>query len=176
MNPNLTRRLAVAAVAISWVPISACGSSDRASIVAGTSAAGAAAEAEPSPLCAKAARGADATSGEKVMRSRGVGWSYEQAVPTSYDGATPVPLVLALGGGGKAAADREAIVLAVAGPADGSGWSDSPTELRFVKDLLLRAETDLCFDRRAVFVVGGGDAEAIADRAVQAMPGTVRSR
>lgn len=178
MNPALTLRLAAAALAVTSFTASACSSSDATTLATGSSAA--AATPASSPLCAKAAPGANATSGEKVILSRGVGWSYDQQVPATYDGGTPVPLVVALGRGGltKAAGravDREAIVLAVDGPADGSGWSDSPAELRFVKDLLLRAETSLCFDRSAVYVVGAGDAEPLADRVVQDMPGSIRS-
>jgi hypothetical protein len=176
MNPALTFRLAAATLALTAFAGSACSASDTTATPAGASAA----EVEPAPLCAKATPSADAASGEKVILSRGVGWTYDQLVPAGYDGGTPRPLVLALGDGGvtRAAArsvGEDAIVLAVDGPADGSGWVDSPAELRFVKDLLLRAETSLCFDRQAIYIVGSGGAQPVADRAVQDMPGSLRS-
>lgn len=181
MNPALTLRLAAATLALTSFAVSACSSSDTTALGAAPPAGASATEVAPAPLCAKAAPGADAVSGEKVILSRGVGWSFDQAVPATYDGGTPHPLVLALGGGeltraAARTAGKDAIVLTVDGPADGSGWKDSPAELRFVKDLLLRAETTLCFDRNAVYLVGTGGAQRVADRAVQDMPGSVHSQ
>lgn len=179
MNPALSLRLLVATLALTSVAASACSSSDATAVASG--AAPASTTQKPAPLCRKGVPSSTATSGHKVILSRGVGWTYEQKVPATYDGAKPVSLVLELGGAGTTGAaggsvDRGAIVLAVDGPADGSSWTGDPDELRFVKDLLLRAETSLCFDRSAIYVVGSGDGEVAAERVLQDIPGTVRPR
>ncbi len=158
MNPALIlRQLIVPATMVTLVLVG-CDRAPRDASSASTPTITSIASTDPAPLCAKATPGAAATDGRKVMRSRGTGWTYVQHVPAAYDGATPGPLVIALGTDdpAPAAGESDAIVLAVAGPTGDRSWTGGASDERFVRDLILRAEEGLCFDERAVYLTGLG--------------------
>ena len=134
---------------------------------------------EPAPLCAKAGPTDRATTGDKVVLSQGIGWSYHQEVPTGYDGTTAVPLVITFGSlsladGAITSMGSDAIVLSVSEPGRKQPWSGDTDQVRFVRDLLLRAESQLCFDLSAVYVVGAGGGEILAASAVRDLGDRVR--
>ncbi|MEL7208399.1 MAG: hypothetical protein AAGK32_09245, partial [Actinomycetota bacterium] len=126
---------------------------------------------DPAPMCAQGMPSAEAEDGPKVMRSGGAGWVYVQQVPDAHDGANPVPLVIALGTDepSEAAVVDDAVVLAVAEPRGAVPWTGDDTDERFVRDLILQAETDLCFDEQAVYVTGLGSATEAAASVVESI-------
>jgi poly(3-hydroxybutyrate) depolymerase len=112
------------------------------------------------------------------MRSRGTGWSYHQDIPPGYDGGTPAPLVIALGAETNPSSIRSAsgelsVILTVSGPIDGDDWTGDADQVRFVKDLFLRAQTQLCFDEGRVYVTGDDDGGVAAAAAARGLPETV---
>lgn len=185
MNPALSLRHVALCAAVATMALSACSADTSTSKTAAAAAAAAAAastaspQSTASPLCSRGVPTDDATTGRKVMRSRGTGWTYDQDVPATYDGTTPVHLVIALGTAdaterARSTSGADTVVLSVTEPIDGSGWRDAPEQVRFVKDLVLRAETQLCFDERHIYVVGEGDGELAARAAARDLPETVQ--
>lgn len=112
-----------------------------------------------------------ATPGVKVMRSRGNGWRYEQHLPGAYGGQSTPPLVIVLGAASLEPEDLEglgsdAIVIGVPKPNQPRWWTPVDRDERFVRDLILRAEESLCFDRSDVHLAGIGIGADVAEHVI----------
>jgi len=123
---------------------------------------------EPAPLCSVS--DIHPTSGDQVMRSHGDSWRYHQDLPSGYDGQSAAPLVIVLGPA-PAAADlpevgADPIVVSVPTPHLSRGWTAVDRDERFVRDLVLRLEERVCFDRANVRLTGVGVGEDIAEHVV----------
>lgn len=174
MNPAPTLRLVAVAAAITCLALSACATSAQTADATTTSRPSTA-----SPLCTKGVPTERAVTGLQVMRSRGTGWAYHQDVPPTYDGTTPAPMAIVLGDqvapdSIRATTHADVVVLEVAGPVDGGPWTSDDQQVRFVDDLVLRAETQLCFDRARVYVTGVGAGDVTAHTAVRELPDTLQ--
>ena len=72
----------------------------------------------------------------RVVRSRGVAWTYDQVLPDSYDGSAPGPLVLDFGPeqrpAHKMTVDVEPIAIRADEPSDDHTWAADEDDLRLV--------------------------------------------
>ncbi|MEX0750934.1 MAG: PHB depolymerase family esterase [Dehalococcoidia bacterium] len=126
---------------------------------------------------------------DHVMQSGGLQRTYVLHLPPTYDGATPLPLILNLHGFGSngrqqaaysrfpVLADSEGFI--VVSP-DGAGspqqWNirrdgNLPDDVAFVRALLDELESELCVDGERLFVAGMSNGAAFAQQLACAMPG-----
>ena len=155
----------------------------------------------PGHACGRGPSVSAGTTARRTLRSGGRTREYLLHVPRGYRSEVPAPVVLvAHGHGGSAArmagtlgfdalADRDGVIVAypqgLVGPDGLSGWSTfgrradaRVDDVRFVRDLLDRLQTDLCIDPARVSITGvsngGGLANLtacrMADRVTAAAP------
>jgi polyhydroxybutyrate depolymerase len=178
--PRVRRRAAACAVAIAVIlPVilgggaPGAGASSREQGAAPASSAG----------CGEPDTGSGVAAGSQrvTTTSNGVARAYLRRVPSSYDGVTPLPLVVDLHGHSEPAALHEVnSALAPFGDGhrfvtitpEGSGpvphWDTraESADMHFVSDLLDEVEMQLCIDRRRVYVAGYSNGAFLASAMV----------
>lgn len=110
--------------------------------------------------------------GAQRLASGGRERGYRLYVPTSYDGRTPLPLVLDLHGSGGTAEQQAATsrlealaasegfaVATLQAGAEGNRWNvpvtdARPDDVQYVRDVILHAATRVCTDLRRIYATG----------------------
>lgn len=128
------------------------------------------------------ARPADKGAKVVMMQSGGVDRKYILHVPPAYDGAKPLPLVFDIHGYTSRAseqverskwdemADKEGFVL-IAPDGVGESWNagrccggNQQDDVKFIRDIVTKATTDLCIDSKRVYVSGHSNGGAMTYR------------
>lgn len=137
------------------------------------------------------ARAYTAGDSDQALTSGGIARTYVLHIPTGYDGATRVPVVLAFHGFGLSAkqmmeytrlgalADqRRFVAVALDGAGSPPHWNwrkavNEPNDLQFVADVFKKLDADLCIDPDMTFAAGFSDGAAMSRIAACEAPGRI---
>lgn len=163
------RAFVPAFVALSAVLVACERSSDPSGAAEPTASASTAVACAP----ARTARAGDAVGS---VTAAGVERSYTLHVPSTYDGASPVPLVVAFTGLGMtpeafatftglpaAGSDAYGFLLAIVSPAEpGQAWGTQGADIDHVSAVIDTIEAGYCVDAQRIFFAGFSDGAGVA--------------
>lgn len=137
------------------------------------------------------ARAYAAGDSAQTLTSGGVARTYVLHIPTGYDGATRIPVVLAFHGFalnakqmmeytklGPLAEERGFVAVALDGAGSPQHWNwrkttDAPEDAQFVTDVLEKLDADLCVDADRTFAAGFSDGAAMSRMLACDLPGRI---